>query len=89
MVMIQTKTFPNESPPPIHEAWTLVRQLRSRTVYMRHIAGTPRPNIMGATPDTQVKTLRFQTDLIADNFKNLISTVDEIELAEILKGLIL
>jgi hypothetical protein len=89
MVMVQTRTFPNESPPPEAEGWILVRPLRLRTVYMRRIVGTPRPNLMGETPETKAKINRFQTDRDAEQYKNAVSTVDESSLVEILAGLIL
>ena len=87
--MIQTKTFPNESPPEPNESWILVRQLRFRTVYMRKLAGTPRPIITEVPADLRSKTQRFSNEEEANIFIENISKAEEVDLEGMLKGLII
>ena len=82
--MIQTKTFPNSSPPPENEGWVAVRTLRLRTVFLRRLIGTPRPNLIVPEP-SHIK--RFQSEQAIINYANTIHTTDETNLAILLSGL--
>jgi hypothetical protein len=89
MITIETKTFLNSSPPSVEENWIFVRSLRFRTVYMRYLGGSPRPDIMKYTPETRNKIKRFNNEDDILNYKNMLESVDSTELSNILKEIII
>jgi len=87
MTLIQTKTFPNL--PPANEGWIEVRKLRFRTVYMRYLGGTPRPDIMGDTPEKRGKIKRFGNENEILRYKNTLMYGDETVVTDIMDELVL